>query len=950
MAERVSVKRAVEVLWDRGPSVQRRWSVGSGFLIGGDRVLTAAHNVGAGTLLVRIDGQFEHAAVITADASAAGLDLAVVQITDRAFSGPAPVGFASIDRGSPDTVDGCWAVGFPRFKERARGGDGRPLRDAAHVHGSIAPGANRISGLLELSVTATPRPLPAAHLSESEWEGMSGAVVFAKVARYGDLAVGVVTEHALPEGESTLTVVPIAAVAADWWKSLSVPSSETLLSLPHALARRPPPYRAAVAAIAARTPVLLGREDDLGALAAFATGSEGYRWEVGGPWAGKTALLSHFVAAAPGEVDVVAYFLVRRQADADSARFLSVANQELAWLLDEDPPSRAEAADVFRDLWARATERAERADRHLLLVVDGLDEDLSSAKGLPSVASLLPAAAGGRTHVLVASRPYPELPGDVDLDHPLRTAKHVLAESGAAKALAARAWEELRSLLRSAQREDHAMLALAREVVAVLSAARGPLAAKDLADLTDCDRFDLDEVLGDYVARILQPIADNGNRRYGFAHETLAEASERFFEQHGSSQQDRQKLDAWADHYASLGWPASDTPSYLFDAYPNLLATDAERLGSLYASFSYLEAAITRVGVDRVAVGLRAAARLQSSSSFSSLVRHVEREAHHLRPPYPCRQPGYAARQIALDAIGTGDTALAHQARAYLEGIAAPQLIPQWGTTGSSTALIRTLAGYDRSVLAVALSADGQRAVSGGDDGMVRVWDLAAGTQRGAPLTGHDGSVLAVAISADGQRAVSSSDDGSVRVWDLAAGTQRGAPLTRLDCRVLAVAISADGQLAVSGGDDGMVRVWDLAAGTQRGASLTGHDCRVWAVALSADGQLAVSGGDDGSVLVWDLAAGTQRGAPLTGHDGSVWAVALSADGQLAVSGGEDGTVRVWDLAEAHCLLETVNDGVVTSIAIAETAFSDVQLVDGLSSGELTSWTLKLAPETRPVS
>jgi hypothetical protein len=66
----------------------------------------------------------------------------------------------------------------------------------------------------------------------------------------------------------------------------------------------------------------------------------------------------------------------------------------------------------------RATERAEHADRHLLLVVDGLDEDLSSAKGLPSVASLLPAAAGGKTHVLVASRPYPELPGDVDLDHP----------------------------------------------------------------------------------------------------------------------------------------------------------------------------------------------------------------------------------------------------------------------------------------------------------------------------------------------------------------------------------------------------------------------------------------------------------------------------------------------------------------------------------------------------
>ena len=952
MGERVSVERAVEVLWQRGPSVHPRWSVGSGFLIGGDRVLTAAHNVGAGTLLVRIDGQSEHPAEITTDASVAGIDLAVVQITDQAFSGPPAVGFASIDRGSPDTVDGCWTVGFPRFKERARGPADRPLRDAAHVHGSIAPGANRISeSSLEFSVTATPRSLPATRLSESAWAGMSGAVVFSKVAAYGDLAVGVVSEHALPEGESTLTVVPITAVnaledAAGWWELLSVASPETLLSLPHAVAPRAPRYRATVAAIAARTPVLLGREDDLGALAAFATGIDGYRWEVGGPWAGKTALLSHFVGAAPGEADVVAYFLVRRQADADSARFLSVINQELAWLLDEDPPRRADDADVFRDLWARATERAEHVDRHLLLVVDGLDEDLSNAKGLPSVASLLPAAAGGKTHVLVAGRPYPELPGDVEPDHPLRTANHVLAESAAAKAREARAWEELRSLLRSAQHDDRAMLALARQVVAVLSAARGPLAASDLAQLTDCDRFDLDEVLDSYVARILQPIADNGNRRYGFAHDTLAQASERFFEQHGNSQQDRQKLDAWADHYASLGWPASDTPTYLFDTYPNLLATDAQRLGSLYASFSYLEAAITRVGVDRVAVELRAAARLQPSSSSSSLARHVERESHHLRPPYPCRQSGYAARQIALDAIGTGDTALADQARSYLEGLAAPQLIPKWGSTRRSKALTRTLIGHDGLVRAVALSADGQLAVSGADDGTVRVWDLAAATQRGAPLTGHDGgSVRAVALSADGQLAISGGDDGTVRVWDLAAATQRGAPLTGHNDPVRAVALSADGKLAISGGDDGTVRVWDLAAATQRGPPLTGHNGPVRAVALSADGKLAISGGDDGTVRVWNLAAATQRGAPLTGHDGgSVRAVALSANGQLAISGGGDGTVRVWDLAAAtqRGALLTGHWGPVRAVALS----ADGQLaISGGDDGMVRVWNLAAATQ-----
>jgi WD40 repeat protein len=54
---------------------------------------------------------------------------------------------------------------------------------------------------------------------------------------------------------------------------------------------------------------------------------------------------------------------------------------------------------------------------------------------------------------------------------------------------------------------------------------------------------------------------------------------------------------------------------------------------------------------------------------------------------------------------------------------------------------------------------------------MVRVWDLATGREQ-AQFTGHDSWVLAVAVTADGTRAVSGGRDCTVRVWDLATGKE----------------------------------------------------------------------------------------------------------------------------------------------------------------------------------
>jgi WD40 repeat protein len=109
-------------------------------------------------------------------------------------------------------------------------------------------------------------------------------------------------------------------------------------------------------------------------------------------------------------------------------------------------------------------------------------------------------------------------------------------------------------------------------------------------------------------------------------------------------------------------------------------------------------------------------------------------------------------------------------------------------------------------------------AVTGGEDGTVRIWDLRARTLIGQPLRGHDGPVRAVAIGDMNGVAVAASGgyDGTVRIWDVATGTPIYGPLTGHTDSVRALAIGkCQGRaVVVSGAEDQTVRVWDLATGS----------------------------------------------------------------------------------------------------------------------------------------
>jgi WD40 repeat protein len=151
-------------------------------------------------------------------------------------------------------------------------------------------------------------------------------------------------------------------------------------------------------------------------------------------------------------------------------------------------------------------------------------------------------------------------------------------------------------------------------------------------------------------------------------------------------------------------------------------------------------------------------------------------------------------------------------------------------------------------VRAVAVSPDGRKIISGSEDGLLRVWALAASPSpsifeshvvppievpHAEPTTigRHDGAVTAVAISLDGRYLVSGSEDSAVKLWDIA----RGEPVRSMsaDTPVRTVALSPAARWIAAGFDDGTLRVWDRRR-AQLIASFTG-DSGIRACVVASD-------------------------------------------------------------------------------------------------------------------
>jgi WD40 repeat protein len=106
------------------------------------------------------------------------------------------------------------------------------------------------------------------------------------------------------------------------------------------------------------------------------------------------------------------------------------------------------------------------------------------------------------------------------------------------------------------------------------------------------------------------------------------------------------------------------------------------------------------------------------------------------------------------------------------------------------------------------MGGDGKLTVNKDADSFVLLWDAQTGRQVNK-LRGHKGAVMAVAFWPDDKTLVSGGTDGIVRLWEpQAPGSSPRKPLPPSTGPVYSVAVSSDGRLIASGGADKTVTLW----------------------------------------------------------------------------------------------------------------------------------------------
>lgn len=216
---------------------------------------------------------------------------------------------------------------------------------------------------------------------------------------------------------------------------------------------------------------------------------------------------------------------------------------------------------------------------------------------------------------------------------------------------------------------------------------------------------------------------------------------------------------------------------------------------------------------------------------------------------------------------------------------------------GSESPLLAKTLLDTAPVWSAVLSPDGQTVIVGGDNHIIKIWNLETG-QVVRTLSGHRDVVRWLVLTPDGKTLISGSGDQTIKIWNLQTNQlvqtlEQGSP-------VWGLALSPDGKTLFSGGEDGVLRVWELESGKQL-RTHSAHQKQIFSIALSPDGKTIATASGDQTIKLWNAQTGDSI-RTLTGHTDAVRSIAFSPDGSTIASASWDKTLKLWNRQSGELL------------------------------------------------
>jgi WD40 repeat protein len=239
----------------------------------------------------------------------------------------------------------------------------------------------------------------------------------------------------------------------------------------------------------------------------------------------------------------------------------------------------------------------------------------------------------------------------------------------------------------------------------------------------------------------------------------------------------------------------------------------------------------------------------------------------------------------------------------------------------------------------VAYSPDGKTFVTGQGSSSAKLWDIATGTL--IKKYGQVGVAFAYDFSSDG-RLIAFGHYGSVTICEVGSNKKIAIPMSKTG-KVISVSFTPDNQSVISVNDTQEILLFDVNTGNKKqtfdihnyvkdveyaeDAAFTPDSNTLITVGLNKDPY-------HGIIKMWNVNDGTLLKTIIDGQ--SVDCIAISHDGLKFATGNFDHTVKIWDVATGNILKEFIgHKSYVRSVAFSP---DDETLVSGSGRGIINIW------------